>query len=174
MKQLKIFITLILLLLWLTVANAVYEEPMGETIEVNEIEEETWFIYPEGAIRKVSDALGGKWTLAEAIVIWCQNHSEDYNLCVKNVFWVANAESSLFKNVSSSNNAFWRMYNWKLRRFSSLEEWIVQRIKLYEKNNRQVRGLSWQRWLDWNYCASECTYWVRNYNQWIAIAESAL
>ena len=51
MKQLKIFITLILLLLWLTVANAVYEEPMGETIEVDE-PEETWFIYPEGGTRR--------------------------------------------------------------------------------------------------------------------------
>ena len=173
MKQLKLFITLILLLLWLTVANAVYEEPMGETIEVDE-PEETWFIYPEGAIRKVSDALGGKWTLAEAIVIWCQNHSEDYNLCIKNVFWIATAESSLFKNVSSSNNAFWRMYNWKLKRFSSLEEWIVQRIKLYEKNNRQVRGLSWQRRMLWKYCTSSCDYRISNYNNWIAIAELAL
>lgn len=174
MKQLKILIIAILLYACLSTVGAIYEEPMGETIEIDEQEIETWFVYPEGAIRKVSDALGGKWTLAEAIVIWCQNHSEDYSLCVKNVFWVASAESSLFKNVSSSNNAFWWMYNWKLRKFSSIEEWIVQRIKLYEKNNRQVRGLSWQRWLNWKYCTSECTYWVTNYNRWIAIAESAL
>ena len=173
MKQLKLFIAALLILLWISIANAVYEEPMGEIIEDNETEE-TWFIYPEESIRKVSDALGGKWTLAEAIVIWCQNHSEDYNLCVKNVFWIANAESSLFKRVSSSNNAFWWMYNWALKRFTSIEEWIVQRIKLYEKNNRQVRGLSWQRRLSWNYCSSECTYWTRNYEYWIAIAESAL
>lgn len=173
MKQLKIFFTVVLIFLFLGIADAVYEEPMGETIEVDEVIE-SWFVYPEGAIRKVSDALGGKWTLAEAIVIWCQNHSEDYSLCVKNVFWIATAESSLFKNVSSSNNAFWWMYKWKLKTFSSIEEWVVQRIKLYEKNNRQVRGLSWQRWLNANYCASDCTYWVSNYNRWIAIAESAL
>lgn len=172
MKQLKIFIAVLLILLWVSVANAIYEEPMGEIIDDNVVEE-TWFVYPEESIRKVSDALGGKWTLAEAIVIWCQNHSEDYNLCVKNVFWVATAESTLFKRVSSSNNAFWWMYNWKLRRFSSIEEWVVQRIKLYERNNRQVRttGADWMRW---HYCTSECTYWISNYNYWIAIAESAL
>lgn len=173
MKQLKLFITCLLVLFFIWIANAVYEEPMGETIEVDEVIE-SWFVYPEGAIRKVSDALGGKWTLAEAIVIWCQNHSEDYSLCVKNVFWIATAESSLFKNVSSSNNAFWWMYKWKLKRFSSIEEWVVQRIKLYEKNNRQVRGLSWQRRILWKYCTSSCDYRISNYNNWIAIAELAL
>lgn len=172
MKQLKLFIAALLILFWISIANAVYEEPMGEIIEDNE-PEETWFIYPEESIRKVSDALGGKWTLAEAIVIWCQNHSEDFNLCVKNVFWIANAESSLFKRVSSSNNAFWWMYNWTLKRFTSIEEWIVQRIKLYEKNNREVRTTG-ADWLRGHYCTSECLYWTSNYEYWIAIAESAL
>ena len=175
MKKLKLIIAICMFILFISTAYAVYEpmrEVEEEDIVVEEIQEEQ-FIYPTDLIAKVNSTLGS-WTLAEAIVIWCQNHSEDVDTCIKNVYWVATAESSLFKNVGSSNNAFWLMYKGKLRRFTSIEEWVIQRIKLYEKNNRQARGLSWQRWLDGKYCASECKYRISNYNSGIAIAESVL
>lgn len=165
MKQLKIIIAICLFVLCISVANAVYE-PMGDVVEVEE-ESTDAFVYPTETIWKVSEVLGNRWTLAEAIVIWCMNHSEDLNLCIEQVFWVANAESSLFKNVSSSNNWFWWMQNWTLKRFSSVEEWIVQWIRLREKNGWSVRVSGEQR-MKWHYCVSGCSYWITNYNDWIA------
>lgn len=162
MKRLKLFICVYLIILCVNVVNAVYEEPMGE-----ECVEEISDTQQTETIKKVSEVLGDRWTLAEAIVIGCTNHAKDINLCIEHVFWVANAESSLFKNVSSSNNAFWWMYNWKLKRFSSIEEWIIQWIRLYEKNWWSIRD-SGQKWLDWHYCTSSCSYRISNYNVGIA------
>lgn len=106
-------------------------------------------------------------SISTAIVDSCMNTTEDWYLCINNLIWVANAESSLFKRVSSSNNPFGLMYNWNLMRFNSIAESVYYWVQLYQKN-QWFKRTNWADWLRGNYCTSQCTYWIANYNSWIA------
>lgn len=117
-------------------------------------------------VEKVDNLLGDYIT-SEIIVDNCMEKTENYILCIKNVVWVANAESSLFKKVSRSNNPFGLMKGGRLQKFASKYDAIIYRIDLYQKNWWYTRN-TWADWLRWNYCASDCTYRISNYNDWIA------
>lgn len=119
-------------------------------------------------------------TIAEAIVVGCMNHTENYIKCMRHTFGVANAESSLFKNVSSKNNAFWIMEkvcgkkpwweyscSYKVKSYSSVEESVIDFIKKYEKNKWYNRD-SGQAWLNGKYCTSQCSNRIPAYNDWMA------
>lgn len=123
---------------------------------------------------KVVNALTGfgaiDLQLARSIEKLCKENTTDTNLCVKHIIWVSSAESSVFKRCSH-NNCFWLMRCWKqwcsLRRYNSIAESIEDRLKVYNKNERQRRTTG-QMWLNWKYCASACTYWIQNYNSAIS------
>lgn len=143
-----------------------FTEIVTETTEttdtvVDETEQEKLFL-----IEKV-DTLVGNESVSTAIVEACMKHTEDYRLCIKNVIWVSNAESWMFKaSMKPSNNWFWWMEWWKKKRFSSVEDSIYQWVKMYKRlwwDNRTT----WESRLKWKYCASECTNWVYIYNDWI-------
>ena len=73
------------------------------------------------------NSLIGNYSISYAVVHECSMQTNDYKLCIKNVMWVANAESSMFKKwMKPSNNGFGRMYKWKKRKFSSVENSIKQ------------------------------------------------
>jgi len=119
-------------------------------------------------------------TIAEAIVVGCMNHTEDYIKCMRQTLGVANAESWIFKKVSSKNNAFWFMEKvcgtqawnpyWcttRLKAYSSVEESVIDFIKKYDKNKWYKRD-SGQAWLNWRYCTSQCDNRIPAYNDWMA------
>lgn len=109
------------------------------------------------------NSLVGNESISRAVVQECVKQTKDYKLCIKNVIWVAAAESSIFKKgMSPSNNGFWWMYKWKKRAFSSVEESIRLRVEMYVRNGREKRT-TWAAWLKWKYCTSSCSYRVRNY-----------
>lgn len=120
------------------------------------------------------NVLIGNYNISYAVVNECTTQAYDsYKHCIGAVLWVANAESSLFKNgMKPSNNPFGLMYKWKKRRFSSVEESIKVWVSLYKKNNR-ARRTTWADWLKGSsaYCQSACTNWAKAYNQAIARLE---
>lgn len=160
MKRIK-FILLILFVFIFIIWNRdnAYEELAIE------VETSTWTI-EDSLIEKVDNLLGDYIT-SEIIVDNCVSKVEDYTWCIKNVIGVANAESSLFKKVSRSNNPFGLMKGGRLQKFASKYDAIIYRIDLYQKNERYKRN-TWADWLRWNYCSSECSYWIINYDDWIA------
>lgn len=128
----------------------------------------TWEIYTwedtEKEIAEKLNSLIGDYNISYAIIHECSIQTNDYKLCVKNVLWVANAESSMFKaGMKPSNNGFWRMYKWKKRKFSSVEESIKEWVAMYVRNNWGKR-VTWKDRLAWKYCASSCSNWVGAYN----------
>ena len=162
MKRIKIILLILfisVLMLWNR--DDAYEE---ESIEVEQ-ESITWAI-EDGLIEKLDNLLGDYIT-SEIIVDNCFSKVEDYTWCIKNVIGVANAESSLFKKVSRTNNPFGLMKGGRLQKFASKYDAIIYRIDLYQ-SNWWYKRTTWADWLRWNYCASDCTYWVNNYNDWIA------
>ena len=125
-------------------------------------------------------------TISEAIVVWCMNHAEDYMLCMKHTFGVANAESSLFKNVWSKHNAFGitekkcRNLNamdtacrYGLKSYSSIEESVIDFIKHYERNKWYSRTRGQDR-LNGKYCTSQCSNRIPAFNSWMKKFESAV
>lgn len=128
----------------------------------NKVEEQ----WRDMIVEKVDNLLGDYIT-SEIIVDNCMAKTENYVLCIKNVIGVANAESSLFKRVSRSNNPFGLMKGGRLQKFASKYDAIIYRIDLYQKNEWYKRN-TWADWLRWNYCSSECSYWIANYNDGIA------
>lgn len=166
-KQLKILIAVMIILivwiLWYSRWQAweeVYLEPITFDIVDSNIEEKT---EEDVLIEKVNELVGNN-SISEAIVQACMKHQEDYKLCIKNIIGVSNAESGIFKKgMSPTNNGFWRMYQWKKRKFSSVEDSIYKRVAMYTKNHWEKRG-TWEAWLAGKYCTSECKYWVKNYN----------
>ena len=110
------------------------------------------------------DKLVGDESISEAIVSSCIEYTEDEILCIKNVIWVASAESSVFKKAMyPSNNWFWFMEKWVKKKFTSVEESISFWVKRYE-DKKWWRYTKWSSWLKARYCASACTYRVGNYN----------
>ena len=129
------------------VGNVVIDEPWDVQEIVVLTEEE---LLQQELIAKINAVVWSD-TISEAIVVWCMNHADDYMLCMKHVFGVANEESSLFKRVGKKNNAFGitkrqcRKLNWTdsacrygLKQYSSVEESIIDFIKHYEKNKNEV------------------------------------
>lgn len=103
-------------------------------------------------------------SISYAIVHECATQTDDYKQCIKNVIWVSNAESGMFKKAMyPSNNWFGWMQNWKKKKFSSVEESIKQWVAMYVKNGWAKR-VTWKDWLKGNYCTSECKYRIRNYD----------
>lgn len=109
------------------------------------------------------NSLIGNYSISYAVVHECSMQTNDYKLCIKNVMWVANAESSMFKKwMKPSNNGFGRMYKWKKRKFSSVENSIKQWVAMYVRNGREKRA-TWQDWLRGKYCTSACSNWTKLY-----------
>lgn len=181
-KQLKILIAImlgmILFLVGYGYGQAKWEWPLQaitETINVEEVDdvvkEEETIIYTfdmtkDRLVEKVN-ALVGNYDISRAIVNECTTQvPNNYEQCIKALIWVANAESSLFKNgMNPSQNPFGLMYKWKKRKFSSVEEAINVWVALYVKNNWGKR-ITWADWLKWKwaYCQSACTNWAKAYN----------
>lgn len=112
------------------------------------------------------NSLIGDYSISYTIVHECSVQTEDYKLCIKNVLWVANAESSMFKKwMYPSNNGFGWMYKGKKRKFSSVEESIKQWVSMYVRNGWAKRT-TWASWLKGSsaYCQSACTNWAKAYN----------
>lgn len=153
-------IILIVFILWYSRWQA-GEETYIEPISIDTMEDEP--SEAEVLIEKV-DSLVGNESISEAIVTACMKHQEDYKLCIKNLVWVSSAESGIFKKgMYPSNNGFGWMYQWKKRRFSSVEDSIYKRVQMYTRNHRENRT-TWADWLRWKYCTSECSYWIKNYD----------
>ena len=137
------------------------------TTGVNLTGEETTIYTREMTARELAikvNKVVGNYDISYAIVNECASQVDDYKQCIKNVIWVANAESWLFKaSMKPSNNWFGLMYKGKKRRFSSVQEWIHVWVSLYKKNlwGKRTTG---QAWLIWKYCASACTNRVKLYN----------
>ena len=123
----------------------------------------TWEDTEKELAGKLNSIIGDR-NISYTIVHECSMQTKDYKLCIKNVLWVANAESSMFKKwMKPSNNGFWRMYKGKKRKFSSVEECIQKRVAMYVKNGREKR-VTWQDRLNWKYCTSSCSNWTKAYN----------
>lgn len=150
--------------------------PTAGAVEISTWSVDTWSVAATGdwviytredtekeIIEKVNSLVGNE-SISTAIVKECANQTEDYKLCIKNIIWVSNAESSIFqKGMNPSNNGFWRMYKGKKRKFSSVEESIHLRVQMYVKNGREKRT-TWDSRISGKYCTSQCTHWVKNYN----------
>lgn len=165
-----------------TKGEAVTDEPLYVQEIVIMTEEE---LLQQDLIAKISAVVWSD-TISEAIVVWCMNHVDDYMLCMKHTFGVANAESSLFKNVWKKNNAFGitqkqcRNLNtidtacrYGLKAYSSIEESIIDFIKHYEKNKWYSRTKGQDR-IRGKYCTSACTNRIPAFNSWVKKFESAV
>jgi hypothetical protein len=178
MKLLKrvIWIILLVIFLWWLWARSNAEDKL-EIVDGQELS--TRQVLQLDLINRLNAVVWSE-TIAEAIVVGCMNHTEDYIKCMKQTLGVANAESGLFKKVSSKNNAFWFMERvcgtqarnpyWcttKLKAYSSVEESVIDFIKKYDKNKWYKRD-SGQAWLNWRYCTSQCDNRIPAYNDWMA------
>lgn len=166
MKRFKFFI---LALIFIVIMLFNRDNAYDEVAIIPEVEEETMSLeeqWRDMIVEKVDNLLQDYIT-SEIIVDNCMEKTENYILCIKNVVWVATAESSLFKRVSRSNNPFGLMKGWKLQKFASKYDAIIYRIELYQ-SKWWYKRTAWADWLAWNYCASECSFWIQNYNDWIA------
>ena len=190
-KRLKVLITVMVLILvfmlgfnawhWEDIITEVQALPVVETGSVTTWEVNTWNviltweIYTwEDTEKKIAEKLNsliGDYNISYAVVHECSIQTNDYKLCIKNVLWVANAESSMFKaGMKPSNNGFWRMYKGKKRKFSSVEESIKLWVAMYVRNGRGKR-VTWQDWLNWKYCTSSCSNWTKAYNSAVSKVE---
>lgn len=196
MKLLKRTIAVMLvLILWLLYQHANSEETLAMP-EGNVVIDEPWDVQEivvlteeellqQELIAKISTVVWSD-TISEAIVVWCMHHADDYMLCMKHVFGVANAESSLFKNIWKKNNAFGitkrqcRKLNWTdsacrygLKQYSSVEESIIDFVKHYERNKWYSRTRGQDR-LNGKYCTSQCSNRIPAFNSWMKKFESAV
>lgn len=179
-KRLKILIAvMIIILVFMLGFNAWHGEDIVTEMQVKpvvdtgsvaswEVKEIETVIYTwedtEKEIAEKLNSLIGDYNISYAIIHECSTQTSDYKLCVKNVLWVANAESSMFKaGMKPSNNWFGWMYKWKKRKFSSVEESIKEWVAMYVRNNWGKR-VTWKDRLAWKYCTSSCSNWVGAYN----------
>ena len=137
------------------------------TTGVNLTGEETTIYTREMTARELAikvNKVVGNYDISYAIVNECASQVDDYKQCIKNVIWVSNAESWIFKAaMKPSNNWFGLMYKWKKRRFSSVQEWIHVWVSLYKKNWWGKRRTG-QDWLRGKYCVWSCSNRVKLYN----------
>ena len=191
-KRLKVLIAVMtIILVFMLGFNAWHGEDIVTEMQVQPVVEtgsvasweikkvETWVVETviytwedtEKEIAEKLNSLIGDYNISYTIVHECSLQTKDYKLCIKNVLWVANAESSMFKAwMKPSNNGFWRMYKGKKRKFSSVEESIKQWVAMYVKNGREKR-VTWKDWLNWKYCTSSCSNWTSAYNSAIRKVE---
>lgn len=179
-KRLKILIAVMtIILVFMLGFNAWHGEDIVTEMQVEsvvdtgsvaswEVKEIETVIYTwedtEKEIAEKLNSLIGDYNISYAIIHECSTQTSDYKLCVKNVLWVANAESSMFKaGMKPSNNWFGWLYKWKKRKFSSVEESIKEWVAMYVRNNWGKR-VTWDARLKGNYCASSCSNWVKAYN----------
>jgi len=181
MRRLKILIaTMIIILVFMLGYNQWHTEDI--ILEMQEaqtsIEEETVSKKEETAIytrdmteerlaNQVNELIGD-YSISYAIVHICASKVEDYKKCIWDIVWVSNAESSMFKKgMYPSNNGFWLMQKTKngyiKRRFSSIEEGIEYWVNLYVEKWWGNRANAEAR-LKWNYCTSECKWWIKAFN----------
>lgn len=147
--------------------EAYSEVSTGDVVKEEETIIYTFEMTKETLTNKVNDLIGD-YAIAEVIVDECTSKVEDYKKCISDVIGVSNAESSMFKKgMYPSNNGFWLMQKTKSgyikRKFSSVEEGIKYRVNLYAEKGRYKR-MTGQDWLNWKYCTSECSGWVKAYN----------
>lgn len=190
-KRLKVLISVLAcILIFMLGFNAWHGEDIVTELQVQPVVEtgattswavNSWNVILTGEIYTWEDVkvelankvnvLIGNYNISYAIVNECTTQAYDnYKHCIGAVLWVANAESSLFKNgMKPSNNPFGLMYKWKKRKFSSVEESIKVWVSLYKKNNR-ARRTTWADWLKGSsaYCQSACTNWAKAYNKAVA------
>lgn len=161
MKRLKFFILVLvfIIVMMFNKDNAYDEITIAPEVEEKISLENEW---RDMIVEKVDNLLQD-YVTSEIIVDNCMSQTENYILCIKNVVGVANAESSLFKRVSKSNNPFGLMRGWRLWKFPSKYDAIIKRIELYQKNWRYKRE-TWASWLAWKYCTSECTNRIAAYD----------
>lgn len=193
-KRLKVFIAvMVIILVFMLGFNAWHGEdlltelqvqPSIETgsvatwdVKINSwISIDTWFEIDirEATERELADKLNslvGDYNISYTIVHECSEQTADYQLCIKNVLWVANAESSMFKNwMKPTNNWFWWLYKGKKKRFSSVQDSIKQWVAMYVRNGWSKR-VTWQDWLRGKYCTSSCSNWVSAYNSAVSKIE---
>ena len=177
-KRLKILIAVMLIILvfifWFNVwhgEDLIIEQATtpntGDVLTWATTVEETIIYTREMTERKLVEkvnSLVGNESISYAIVHECATQTDDYKQCIKNVIWVSNAESGMFKKAMyPSNNGFWWMYNWKKKKFSSVEESIKEWVAMYVRNGWAKR-ITGQDRLRWNYCTSECKGRVKNYS----------
>lgn len=183
-KRLKVLIVVMALILvfmlgfnawhWEDVITEVQAHPVVETGSVTTWEVNTWNVIltweiyswedTEKEIAEKLNSLIGDYNISYAVVHECSMQTNDYKLCIKNVLWVANAESSMFKaGMKPSNNGFGWMYKGKKRKFSSVEESIKLWVAMYVKNGWANRT-TWKARLNWKYCTSSCSNWTSAYN----------
>lgn len=183
-KRLKVLIAVMVVILvfmlgfnawhWEDVITEVQALPAVETGSVATWEVNTWNVIltweiytwedTEKEIAEKLNSLIGDYNISYAVVHECSIQTDNYKLCIKNVLWVANAESSMFKaGMKPSNNGFWRMYKGKKRKFSSVEESIKLWVAMYVKNGWANRT-TWKARLNWKYCTSSCSNWTSAYN----------
>ena len=141
----------------------------GELLTTGQVswQVETWEDTEKRLAEQV-DKLVGNYDISYTIVHECSLKVKNYKKCIQDVVGVANAESTIFKKgMYPSNNGFWLMQKtkngYKKRQFSSVEESIKYRVNLYAEKNRRKRTTG-QAWLDGKYCASACSWRVRNYS----------
>lgn len=179
-KRLKILIAVMsIILIFMLGFNAWHGEDIITEMQVEPVVEtgsvaswdvkeiETVIYTREDTEKNIAEKLStliGDYNISYAIIHECSTQLDDYKLCVKNLLGVANAESSMFKKwMEPSNNWFGWMYQWKKRKFSSVEESIKEWVAMYVRNNWGKR-VTWEDRLAWNYCTSDCSNWVSAYN----------
>lgn len=88
---------------------------------------------------------------------------------IRAIIGVSNAEWSIFKR-GMYNNYLWVMAcangSCHLRHYATVKEAITHWREMYNRNKRYIRTTPESR-LRGNYCASECSHWVKNYNEWV-------
>lgn len=133
---------------------------------------DTWTIYTremtENELVEKVNLLVGDMNISRSVVHECATQTSDYKLCIRNLLWVANAESSLFKKwMYPSHNPFWLMQRtskgYIKRRFNSVESAIHYWVSLYVKKWWGKRT-TWDARLRGKYCTSQCSNWTKAYN----------
>ena len=167
MTKLKTLLVVIIIgvvfLLWMPIWQAEQDENSQSVVEDTQEDIIYTFDMTKERLTNGVNELIGNYDISKAIVDECTTQVEDYITCIKSVVGVANAESTMFtKGMYPTNNWLWLMYRGRKRRFSSVEEWIHERVSLYKKNDWEKRT-TWASWLKWKYCTSECKYRVKNY-----------
>ena len=165
MKHVKLFLVVIVVIAIMWFSLQLGEETITQLpVLAEELTQEELLLQEKDSLIAKVDLLVENKSISAAVVESCMEITEDYKLCIKNVLWVSNAESTMFKNwMYPSNNGFWWMHQWKKRRFSSIEECIYKRVEMYQRNWWYSRT-TWEAWLKWKYCTSWCTYRISNYN----------
>ena len=107
------------------------------------------------------------YEIAEHITREGYTNTDNPKQFIKNIVGVSQAESSIFKHCSKNNcfGVMMRLSDWSytLRSYTTIQESISAWRELYVRNNWWAR-LTWQDWLNGNYCTSACSYRIQNYN----------